>query len=223
MKREEHNGDEQDFQHKKSLATDEIPVVTHYSPAEGSWWKKWPAPDFPFKKTSVAFPPMGNGTSQSNLIWPNGDEIQFHAVKFSDGTEWDSVNGFRGLLKSIEIPYNQSLTFDALRAANMDRLPLFKNALGEPAHTEPDGSDWSPADWMTATLGELGEAANIMKKIKRGDYEEGGIPFDDLAREFADVVTYLDILAMQFGIDLGEAVRTKFNEVSVRVGSAVRL
>lgn len=28
-------------------------------------------------------------------------------------------------------------------------------------------SDWSTSDWMTATLGELGEAANIVKKLNR--------------------------------------------------------
>lgn len=40
-------------------------------------------------------------------------------------------------------------------------------------------------------------------------------------KELADVVTYLDILAMQLDIDLGEATKSKFNEVSDRVGSYV--
>jgi hypothetical protein len=44
-----------------------------------------------------------------------------------------------------------------------------------------------------------------------------------LAKEFADVVTYLDILSMQVGVDLGQATIDKFNEVSERVGSTVRL
>jgi hypothetical protein len=26
---------------------------------------------------------------------------------------------------------------------------------------------WSMSDWMTATLGELGEAANVLKKLNR--------------------------------------------------------
>jgi NTP pyrophosphatase (non-canonical NTP hydrolase) len=114
------------------------------------------------------------------------------------------------------------LTFAALRAANTARLPTFKNARGEPAHSEPDGSDWCLAQWCNAVTGELGEAANLIKKIERGDISlEEARPA--LAKEFADVVTYLDILAMRAGVDLGTATLQKFNEVSVRVGSPVRI
>lgn len=120
------------------------------------------------------------------------------------------------------------LKFADLRQANLLRLPQFKNAIGEPAHSKPDGSDWSPADWMTAVVGELGEAANLMKKLKRGDFGQVGSPryelaMVDLRKEFADVITYIDLLAVQFGVDLGEAVMRKFNEVSVRVGADVRI
>jgi NTP pyrophosphatase (non-canonical NTP hydrolase) len=117
---------------------------------------------------------------------------------------------------------NASLTFAELRAANVARLPQFKNAKGEPAHSEPDGSDWCLAQWCNAVTGELGEAANIIKKIERGD-----ITLDDarvaLGKEFADVVTYLDILAFRAGVDLGDATRDKWNEVSARVGCNLRL
>ena len=114
------------------------------------------------------------------------------------------------------------LTFAALRAANVARLPLFKNRRGEPAHSEPDGSDWSLGEWCNAVLGELGEAANLIKKVKRGD-----VTLDeartDLAKEYADVVTYLDILAFQTGVDLGEATAAKWDEVSARVGVPLRI
>jgi NTP pyrophosphatase (non-canonical NTP hydrolase) len=75
-------------------------------------------------------------------------------------------------------------------------------------------------DWLTAVTGELGEAANILKKVRRGDF---GInqARPELADELADVVTYLDILASQCGIDLGQATITKFNRVSERVDSNV--
>ena len=86
------------------------------------------------------------------------------------------------------------LTFNALRGANTARLPQFKNKHGELAHSKKDGSDWSPAQWLQAVVDEL-----------------------------ADVVIYLDILAMRLGVDLGAAVMDKFNRVSVRVGSTVRL
>lgn len=109
------------------------------------------------------------------------------------------------------------LTFDQLRQANVARLPLFKNGKGEPAHSQPDGSDWCLAQWSNAVLGELGEAANIIKKIERGDLSlEEARPL--LAKEYADVQTYLDILAFRTGVDLGEATRSKWNEVSRRVG-----
>lgn len=115
-----------------------------------------------------------------------------------------------------------SLTFDALRGANLARLPQFKNGRGEPAHSKADGSDWTLAQWSNAVLGELGEAANIIKKVERGDLTlEEARPA--LAREFADVQTYLDILAYRAGVNLGDATLDKWNEVSVRVQSTIRL
>ena len=114
------------------------------------------------------------------------------------------------------------LAFSTLREANKQRLPQFKDAHGRPAHSEPDGSDWSDAEWLQAVVGELGEYANVRKKLLRGDltYEQA-LPM--MRDELADVVCYLDILAFRLGIDLGEAVRAKFNRVSDRVGSTVKL
>lgn len=117
---------------------------------------------------------------------------------------------------------HNSLNFDALRGANIARLPQFKNRKGEPAHSEPDGSDWKLSAWCNAVTGELGETANLIKKVERGDMtlDEARA---DLAKELADVQTYLDILAFRCGVDLGRATVDKFNEVSVRVGSTIRL
>lgn len=114
------------------------------------------------------------------------------------------------------------LTFRALRDANVARIPTFRNKQGELAHSKPDGSDWTPAQWLQAVVGELGEYANIRKKYERGDIGEE--EFTKLAAsELADVQTYLDILAFQLKINLGQATMDKFNEVSIRVGSPVRL
>ena len=124
-------------------------------------------------------------------------------------------------LADISHKFNfQNMDFQTLRAANIRRIPQFKNAKGEPAHSQPDGSDWSLAEWCNAVTGELGEAANLIKKVQRGDYTLDEAR-QDLADEFADIVTYLDILAMRAGVDLGEATRNKFNLVSARVGSDV--
>ena len=66
------------------------------------------------------------------------------------------------------------------------------------------------------------EAANIIKKIGRGDFTlESARPA--LAKEFADVLTYLDILAFRCGVDLGAATLQKFNEISARVGSPIKI
>lgn len=115
-----------------------------------------------------------------------------------------------------------SLTFSELRRANLERLPHFKDANGNPAHTEPDGSDWSLADWGLAVAGEVGEAANILKKVRRGDLTlEQARPA--LAREFADIQSYLDHWSRLAGVDLGEATIAKWNEVSERIGYSERL
>lgn len=112
---------------------------------------------------------------------------------------------------------DESLSFDKLRDANCQRLPVFKNKHGEPAHTRADGSDWAPSQWLEAVVGELGEYANEHKKYVRGDLTHAEF-IAKAEKELADVIIYMDILAFQFRIDLGEAVRKKFNEVSVRVG-----
>lgn len=115
-----------------------------------------------------------------------------------------------------------TLTFAQLRAANIARLPEFKNKHGEPAHVMPDGSDWSPAQWFQALVGELGEYANIRKKFERRDITPAEF-IEHAQKELADAQTYLDLLAFRLGIDLGEVTARKFNEVSERVGSAVYL
>ena len=112
------------------------------------------------------------------------------------------------------------LSFRTLRDANEQRLPLFKNAQGETAHEKTDGSDWSIAEWLQAAVGEVGELANVLKKVRRGDLTMDEAKAD-ISKELADVVIYWDILAKQLGVDLGEAVRQKFNEVSRRVGAQV--
>ena len=61
-----------------------------------------------------------------------------------------------------------------------------------------------------------------MKKVERGD-----LTLDDareaIGKELADVQVYLDLLALKVGVDLGRATMDKFNEVSVRVGSDIRV
>lgn len=83
---------------------------------------------------------------------------------------------------------------------------------------------WSISDWMTATLGELGEAANVLKKLNRvrdgipGNSETPEELLDMFADELADTFIYLDLLAQAAGIDLPFAVRRKFEKTSAKIG-----
>jgi NTP pyrophosphatase (non-canonical NTP hydrolase) len=126
------------------------------------------------------------------------------------------------------------LKFDTLREANLTRLPRFRDRQGNLAHTHPTGGCWSPDRWMNAVTGEVGELASELKEAARGDHgaeskaamngDASTMPEATKARiaaEMADIVIYLDLLAVQFDIDLGEAVRKKFNDVSVRVKADV--
>lgn len=106
---------------------------------------------------------------------------------------------------------DMTLTFARLQAINQARN---KTAFGQCA-------DWSINDWMTAIAGEVGEAANIAKKIRRGDPPPNAEY--ELAQELADVVLYCDLLMTKLGGNLGEEITQKFNEVSQRVESGYRL
>lgn len=103
------------------------------------------------------------------------------------------------------------LSFRQLRAVNVERCEAAFFPL------ESKDGPW----WGNAMAGESGEACNIIKKIDR----DGVTPelLQALALELADVVTYADLLAARFGIDLGLAVRTKFNIVSDRRHCNIKL
>jgi NTP pyrophosphatase (non-canonical NTP hydrolase) len=111
------------------------------------------------------------------------------------------------------------LGFRQLRRANTKRAERWH-----------DGKPWSGADWATAMAGEMGEACNVVKKLRRN---EDGIaaPTDpprtellyNLGVELADTIIYADLLAQHYGIDLAQHVATKFNVVSDRMGFVERL
>jgi NTP pyrophosphatase (non-canonical NTP hydrolase) len=115
----------------------------------------------------------------------------------------------------------RELTFDRLRAKNVIRCEQAFHQL----HA------WSPRDWALAMIGEAGETCNAIKKLHRYSTDLN-IPKDlevekdciaEIAREIADTIIYADLLAARLDIDLGEAIREKFNIVSDKVGSDVKL
>lgn len=111
--------------------------------------------------------------------------------------------------------------FTRLRAANVLRCVTIWHELGE----------WSPLEWAGSLAGEVGELCNEVKKLKRHDEGRVGSGGDltreervrRIGHEMADVLTYLDLLAATLEIDLWQASVEKFNIVSARVGSTVRL
>ncbi len=83
---------------------------------------------------------------------------------------------------------------------------------------------WTLSDWFTATMGELGEAANIAKKLNRfrdgirGNKETEDTLRSKLKRELGDTVIYLDLLAQAAGLDLEECRDEAFDSKSAEIG-----
>lgn len=123
-----------------------------------------------------------------------------------------------------------NLTFAALAMASNSRANRWH---GNDTKRIPPGygmNGWSLSDWMTAITGELGEAANFIKKLNRvrdGMIGNKGATENDLraglAEELADTAIYLDLLAQAAGIDLGTEIIAKFNKTSVANGFPERL
>jgi NTP pyrophosphatase (non-canonical NTP hydrolase) len=113
------------------------------------------------------------------------------------------------------------LDLAALREQNVSRLARWH---------DPNSEPWTGADWSNAMCGESGEAANVVKKLRRhetrtspqGDPPEAGLR-DKLADEIADVVIYADLLAHFYGIETAVAVAAKFNRKSMEQGFPERL
>lgn len=85
-------------------------------------------------------------------------------------------------------------------------------------------SGWSSSDWMTALAGEVGEAANVVKKLNR---VRDGVPGnkltpqelrDQLRKELGDVFGYLDLMCQAHGFSIADAAVEVFNLKSAEIG-----
>lgn len=109
-----------------------------------------------------------------------------------------------------------NLSFKKLRKTNVKRC----NAVFHPLKS------WTETDWACALAGEVGELCNFIKKRKRVFDAKGNIKLphkEDCRKELADIITYADLLAARMDIDLGKAVINKFNEVSDRQKTSIKL
>lgn len=106
------------------------------------------------------------------------------------------------------------MKFENLRYANVQR-----------------NKEWDPDNKIGASFrglelaGEAGELCNDIKKMER---ERMGLPGSrcslyELACEIADVQITLDLVAMHYNIDIGEAVRLVFNAKSEEHGFETRI
>lgn len=101
-----------------------------------------------------------------------------------------------------------------LRCANIERAAEWQ--LGQTLSLSFRGNELA---------GEVGEACNVLKKLERERLGIAGsrATVDELLEELADVIICVDLIAMELGIDLEDAVRYKFNKTSDKVGLETKL
>jgi len=115
-----------------------------------------------------------------------------------------------------------ALTFEEFSHANLARCESAQG-FNHPLN------GWSLSDWMTATMGELGEAANVAKKLNRirdgvqGNKESEAELLIKFRRECGDVGVYLDLMCRRAGFSLEDAMREVFNSKSAEIGYPVTL
>jgi len=110
-------------------------------------------------------------------------------------------------------------TFSYVAQANRDRTEQWMGL-----------NTWSASDWALATVGELGEVCNIIKKMKRladGHPSRRELTMDEyralIEKEIGDTYVYLDLLAQRLELNMYDCVAKAFNEVSEREGYSHRL
>lgn len=120
----------------------------------------------------------------------------------------------------------KSLTFSELREKNSKRCESVFHPIDA----------WDESSWACALAGEVGEFCNIIKKRKRvrdefnnhkisskKAFHKIGILHEAACKELADILAYLDLNATNLGVKLEDITIKKFNEVSDKVGSKIKL
>src|ERR1700684_4063664 len=114
------------------------------------------------------------------------------------------------------------MTFEEFSRINRER--------GESARGFNHALDsWSMSDWFLALLGELGEAANVAKKLNRvrdgipGNKQTRADLEEQLRKELGDSFVYLDLLAQSVGVSIEDAAVEVFNEKSEQLGCPITM
>ncbi len=109
------------------------------------------------------------------------------------------------------------MTFAAFSAANRLRC---ERDFGEPLDAS---SQYTPAHWALTVAEEVGEIAAAVLGVAGLKKRKAHLTVADIGDEIADAVSYLDLLATRLGLDLSTVLVGKFNRVSERIGSDVRI
>lgn len=105
-------------------------------------------------------------------------------------------------------------TFSARNLARCEASNGFNHPIGS----------WLLSDWFLAATCELGEAANVAKKLNRvrdgikGNKETPEQLRDKLRKEIGDVFCYLDLLATSQGFNVFDAAQEVFDAKSKEIG-----
>lgn len=113
---------------------------------------------------------------------------------------------------------DELIHYTALRKANRERQR-------EWAPDDDDTQSSAPLFRATELGGEVGEALNVVKKLEHERLNMTGsrATKENLAEELADIIICADLLAIEYDIDLAQAVRDKFNATSAKVGLKTRM
>lgn len=150
-------------------------------------------------------PNLVNSINEIELAWGDVRHCSMEALKAQE-------NEIQEELKRVARRFNLrrwAVTIRGLVEVNEKRILEVYNPVDE----------WSPTNWGCAVAGEVMELCNLLMKERRGE----DIPTKAIADGMADVMIYLCCLSSRVGIDLEQAVVSKFNEVSKREGSSYYL
>jgi len=121
---------------------------------------------------------------------------------------------------NVSSPLSLPLDFDELQ-----RISVLRCESEGPNGFNHKLADWSILEWAGAMAGEAGEATNVAKKMRRQrkQRDDDKVTAEQLGDELADNVCYAVLTAAKAGLDLGEAIVKKFNQISDENGFPYKL
>lgn len=121
--------------------------------------------------------------------------------------------------------------FETLRRANEQRQALWdkENKISLTYRGNEMGGEVAEAiEAVTNHTNALAQAMRVQNTLKKLEREQIGLvgsrsSIEKVSEELGDVIICIDLIAMDLGVDLWEAVRQKFNKTSEKHGFAVMI